>query len=455
MPSKNYIWKLSLLIGLVIACLLLLYLIPTVWMEKYHLRPIDILSDIRTSEPELPVVDSTLVELQTFLQADTCLAGMTCFDDFSPGQNGLSAFFDALNGLDTLKRPVRIAFFSDSFTEGDIFSGDLRACFQDSLGGSGAGMLPVTSTTNSFRRTVIHRFGQWNTYSLISQSRNSVLGIAGNAFAPGDTAWVYYAGVQLNPGLDTCRRVSVFYSLPAGNATISYRINKQERQQALLESSDSLPVQRLDIDASCGNIYLSFPGGKNLIVYGVSMEDKAGVLLDNFAMRGSSGTVLKCIPEQTLKDFNRQVKYDLIILQYGLNVMEANKTKYEKYGKDMAETVRYLQKCFPETSFLLLGIPDRSQRKNGTYQTMPGVWGMNAEQQKVCAETGIVYWNLFEAMGGENSMADFVSAKPSKATKDYTHLTFEGGKYLGELLFKTIMYEKERYDKQKKISSAN
>jgi hypothetical protein len=184
-------------------------------------------------------------------------------------------------------------------------------------------------------------------------------------------------------------------------------------------------------------------------VYGISLEDTTGIIVDNFSMRGISGTILKGLSTEKLGQFNDLLHYDLIILEYGLNVLEANRTNYEQYGENMIETIQHLQACFPETDFLLIGISDRSMRKNGQYQTMPAVPAMLAVQKKICAGTGIMFWNLYEAMGGENSMLGFVQSSPPRANKDYTHLTFKGGEYIGNLLFETFIYEKERYDEKK------
>ena len=56
---------------------------------------------------------------------------------------------------------------------------------------------------------------------------------------------------------------------------------------------------------------------------------------------------------------------------------------------------------------------------------------------------------MFEAMGGEGSMANLVHAKPSLANYDYTHINFRGGKHLAKILFEALMYDKEQYEKRK------
>lgn len=47
-------------------------------------------------------------------------------------------------------------------------------------------------------------------------------------------------------------------------------------------------------------------------------------------------------------------------------------------------------------------------------------------------------------MGGENSIVRFV--KNNWASKDYTHVSFRGGREIARVLFDALMKEKEFYD---------
>ena len=371
--------------------------------------------------------------------------GVVRFNDYSEDGNGLHSFFEKLHSIKSLHRPVRIAFFGDSFIEGDIFSGDLRLLFQENFGGKGVGMMPVTSQVNGFRNTVIHQFSAWDTYSFNNCPDKSLLGISGSEFTPQKNAWVYYQGVNKDC-LDSWSRVSVFYTLPGNDTRIFYKRNKGVSVYASLPKAEN--VGRVNIDGNCSNIQISFPPLNNLHVYGVSLEDTTGVLLDNYSIRGFSGTGLQSFSREKLSQFNDLLHYDLIILGYGLNVTEAKRTDYETYETEMIKTINYLKASFPDASILSIGVPDRSYKENGDYKTMPGILSMIEHQKDMCKKTGIVFWNLFEAMGGENSMPLFVNSNPSKANKDYTHLTFAGGEYLGNLLYETFMYEKEAYEKK-------
>ena len=50
-------------------------------------------------------------------------------------------------------------------------------------------------------------------------------------------------------------------------------------------------------------------------------------------------------------------------------------------------------------------------------------------------------------MGGENSMIDYVSK--GLASKDYTHLTYRGGRDIAWKIYNALITEKEFYDKVK------
>ncbi|MDR0558905.1 MAG: hypothetical protein LBG92_01935 [Prevotellaceae bacterium] len=447
--DRNYIVYPLFITGLVIAVLLAVSFIPEQTIADLGIRQMDILSDIRkdTAENETYLEAVLLPALPVEKEKKIpCPQGTVCFEDYSQDGDGLSAFLQALDYAD--KQNVRIAFFGDSYIEGDIFSGDLRAFLQEKYGGRGVGMVLPVSHVASFRKTVEHSFGGWNNFSIIDGNDNTKMGVSGNYCTPSGNAWVKYSGVK-RPNLDYVSKVSLIYRLPSGNATVSYRINNS-KEPVSVNLDCSPTVTSYDIAAdSIGNIRLDFASGNNIHIYGVSMQSETGVAVDNFSLRGAPGTTLKYLPENIVKQTDSVLNnYNLIILQYGLNVMSANNKNYSTYKKGMKETVEHLKKCFPKSSILLLSVGDRSMRKSGEYVTMPCVEAMVETQREICAETGIVFWNLFEAMGGVGSMVELVASIPPKANKDYTHLNFEGGKYLGEKLFNTIIFEKSKFDKK-------
>ena len=48
-------------------------------------------------------------------------------------------------------------------------------------------------------------------------------------------------------------------------------------------------------------------------------------------------------------------------------------------------------------------------------------------QRDIARNSRCIFWDTREAMGGENSIVDWANANPSRANKDYIHLTHSGG----------------------------
>ncbi|MEZ4850538.1 MAG: hypothetical protein R3B93_18380 [Bacteroidia bacterium] len=111
----------------------------------------------------------------------------------------------------------------------------------------------------------------------------------------------------------------------------------------------------------------------NLPVYGISFEDKNGVYVDNFSSRGNSGMNLIKIPSATLQAFDKNLKYDLVVLQFGLNVIMPGKTNYKFYERGMKRVVKHFQENMPNADILVVSVGDKSTSINGVRQTDPAV----------------------------------------------------------------------------------
>jgi lysophospholipase L1-like esterase len=183
--------------------------------------------------------------------------------------------------------------------------------------------------------------------------------------------------------------------------------------------------------------------------YGASLEDETGLYIDNFAIKGNSGLGLQGIPARNLAAFDSLLNYDLIVLQFGLNVSNSSAKDFTGYVKGMAKLVKKLKTAFPGTPILLLSVSDRSQRRQGQFITMASIPLLIQAQEKIAFDNKLLFWNLFEAMGGENSMAEFANAKPALANKDYTHLNFAGGRKVGLSLARSFIHEVDIYQKRR------
>lgn len=455
--EKNALKKVGWLVWLVVMVLLLMHGLPAVRLGNHVLRRVDLLGDVRPLQPVVEEPDSAEALLPPVKPAfvDTCPAGKVCIEDYSDSTcRGMEAFYRALDELAVRPRPVRIAYFGDSFIEADILTADLREMLQERYGGCGVGFVPITSAVSGFRPTVGHRFGGWSSHSAMDSVgfHRDEQGLSGHYFLPRPRAYVEVRGQRKYASrLDTCQTVSIFFR-NAGKLGLSLEMNGEVVANRSFDSD--IRVHEWTMEGRIGSARWTVTEGDSAVFFGVAMDGLSGITVDNFSMRGSSGLSLRSIPVQTLKDFNDFRPYDLIVLQYGLNVATERGRDYSHYMSGMTTTLQHLKEAFPQAGILVVSVGDRDYKtEEGNLRTMPGIKNLVRYQQHLAADNGVAFWNLFEAMGGDGSMVKLVEAKPSQANLDYTHINFRGGKRLAGLLYEALIYGKEQYDRRRAYES--
>jgi lysophospholipase L1-like esterase len=131
--------------------------------------------------------------------------------------------------------------------------------------------------------------------------------------------------------------------------------------------------------------------------------------------------------------------YKLLILNFGINVVEAGKTDFTGYEKRMIRVINDLKKSFPETSIIIVGAGDKAVKKGSKLVSDKIVPRVVAVQEKIANQTGVAFWNMYEAMGSEGSMNNWVDE--GLAARDYIHFSVEGGKIIADYLLNAIMKE--------------
>ena len=450
--SKNKLHESFLLCIIIIASLLALSVVPKFSLESLTFKRINLLSDIEEVEidsVEVAFKDSLVAKQDSVIQLvkETCRPGLTCIEDYSGDSTAMLKFHSALASIATNPKAVRIAFYGDSFIEGDIFCGSFRDSLQSIFGGRGVGFVPITSGVAGFRNTIKHSFDNWRTSSLISRTDSTAeYGPAGYCFVPLDGNWVEYRPSR-NRFLREFNTVKLYYK-NYEEAAVRFSLNRDTTEKVMPLKKSSQLQEWAYRGRNIKSIRFTFEPFDSLRLFGASFEDGPGVYVDNFSLRGNSGISLTGISRSMLSKFNSYRSYKLVILQFGLNMVVEDSLNYKAYVRRMVKVINNLKTAFPEASFLLMSVSDRSSNSRGKFETMNAIPAMRNAQRMIAQETKIAFWDMFEAMGGENSMVRFVMAKPALAAKDYTHLNFKGGKKLAGSLVKSLLYSHERHQEK-------
>ncbi len=394
------------------------------------------------------IKDDRLVSLKSITEL---LQGPSLLEDFSPDGRSLYQFYKELNAIKRGDTKGRIAFYGDSFIEGDIFCADVRNSLQDFFGGNGVGFVPITSEVAQFRSTISHAYTGFNSYTVVKKdSIPEPFGIGGYCFTAGEENSLSYSVNPKYKHLDLFRDIKLFYTSPE-NTAFSYQMNNNDVTEMAIVASDKLQ-QKTFKGVNTTSVKFNFPASDTIKLYGVSFEDTEGIYVDNFGLRGNSGLGLSKIPDKMHLQFNQFQNYQLIILQYGLNVIAADTKDLSWYVKPMIRVVQRLKQCYPNAAILLMSVSDRSTKVDGEYRTMESVPLMVEAQREIARQSQIAFFNLFESMGGESSMIAFVDHQPPLANKDYTHLNYQGGRRVAGIFVKTLMNEYQKYNDRIKKS---
>ncbi len=456
--EKNHLYYLFPLLLLVVAALLALHQIPRWWTRERHLRQVDLLSDLRpTPKPRAVAVRDTVDEDTAAVMPpihvvlpDSFPEGMTAIEDYSDSAlRGMPRFYDALRQCEQTGRRVRIAYFGDSFIEGDILTGSLRELLQGKYGGGGVGFVPVSSEVSQFRQTVL-----LTSRGFLRHVRHgeepfspSLQGIMGDYFTTQGSAFAQLKGSSRPLAyLDTCELSTIFYLAQADTMELTCTINGGQPAEPRHETTAG-SVCSSTVEGRIGQVRWSVEGGSATPFFGVTMDNRRGVSLDNFSVRGSDGLQTGRIPLETLSSFQELRPYDLIVLEYGLNVASPGRTDYYGYRKGLVKAVERLKQAFPQAAILIVSVGDREERDedNGELHTIDGVLYLLEAQRAVARECHIAFWNLYEAMGGEGGIVRMVEQR--QANRDYTHINFQGGRQLARMLFEALEEGKSQYER--------
>lgn len=369
---------------------------------------------------ESPISPELLLEEWTF-------AAPTHFH--FPG-NDLTFFdslFVALEQADSI--PVRILHYGDSQIEEDRISNVIRDTLQKMFGGNGQGMMPArkhyTASTGS-NGTSGERY-------MVFANR-----CEGNKYGPygdfvrieGQTRLSYYPSGIKGAGVRHFNKVTLVagntrgegLKVSCGGKTVTIPADR-DLSKAVFHVPDSSVRVTLDVSGS-GDLY------------GVLLDERHGVALDNVPMRGCSGTIFTSMNSGQIEKFCRSENVGLILMQFGGNRVPSisNRKQISNYCTNVRRQIDFMKRQAPDAAIVFVGPSDMATSIKGKFQTYPMLPELVDSLRHTANSAGAAYWDIYGAMGGRNSMAAWVKASPALAGADHVHFTKKGAAHMGEMM---------------------
>lgn len=371
------------------------------------------------------------------------------------GYQYLIPFFEKLYQLETNKKgKARIAYFGDSMTDGDMIVQDVRTQFQSIFGGEGVGFVNITSESAGSRGSIIHEFSpNWKAQSYLkTKSPLRSFGVNGSVFFAKDTVnstWVKYKAGR-NRFSTTLNNPTLFYGSSKNKKGSLRQIFGKDTVYKKLNTNSILNATQVAGDVK--NMKVNFINADSIPFYGFNFDNGKGIHVDNFSSRGNSGLPLGTFNVDLMNAFQQKLGYDLIILQFGTNVLNYGSLNYSWYERKMTSVVNHAKECFPGAAILIITTADKSTKYDMQMKSDSAVAPLVVAQKRYAVKSEAGFVNLYTLMGGDGSMVKWVENVPARANKDYTHFNHRGAKEIAQLIYKQIDTGYQEYKKLRALA---
>lgn len=359
-----------------------------------------------------------------------------------------------LDSLDTAGRQVRILYYGDSQVEGDRITFYLRQLLRKGREGRGPGLFLPTMPVMYTKSVWLRSSANWERYNYISY-RNGDL--SHNRLGPLMTVCRYLpegiiadepqkAYVRIRPSVfaDSAaadyRLLRLFYSNVQGEVKIVISSDGNQIYKGILEEAEGIKEIKCGLGGA-DDITIEFEGRTSPDILGISIESESGIIVDNIPRRGSAGLEFTMVDRNNLEESFSLLYPDLIILNYGLNIVKNVRKDYSYYKRGLLRQITLLKEIAPRSVLLVIGVTDMAAVEGDSISSFENIPAIIDAQREAALEANVAFWDPYEAMGGSASIIEWAEKEPPLAQTDYVHLTYPGADTLSLMLAEAMFKE--------------
>lgn len=362
-------------------------------------------------------------------------------------------FFAKAAAAKSRNEVLRVLHYGDSQIEMDRISGNLRSYFQSKFGGGGPGLLPAIQTVASYAvsQSASGAFTLYSSYGAGARAKGNYglmlkcYRLTGNG--------TFTANATSNKRTDSrvkrFSRVTVLYNDHDGKYRATLSDRKHGYDSTCTSEGIGIHAFRWQTDSSTSSLRINMQG--NADIYGIMIDNGPGVSVDNIPLRSSSGNQFTLITDSVLRKCYQNSNVGMIIMQFGGNTVPSvySTKSINDYCAQMQKQIRRVKSVCPDATILFIGPSDMSHSYGGSLQTYKFLPAMIDSLRNTCLRNHVAYWDLYEVMGGYNSMVAWV--KKGWAGPDYVHFTPTGANYVGKILSENFATMYELYTTRRKM----
>ena len=354
-------------------------------------------------------------------------------------------------------KTYRIMHYGDSQIEMDRITSVLRQKLQELFGGSGPNMIPAIQPVSTISVTQnasnLTRYMVYGDAERASHNRYGVMSQFGQVRGSGSISFTRTSHSQSFEKAKEISSVSVLLGKNSKNFTATLKCDTIAPDAKVLPACDSVSLITWILPTNVKHGTITFKG--NAEIYAVLLDGEAGVAIDNVALRGCSGTIFTRINENTMRQSFDLLNTRLIIMQFGGNRMPGiSSTKnIPPYIAELEKHISYMKRVAPKATFLFIGPADMGKSYGGKMGTWKNLPELNDSLRALALRNDMAYWDMFNVMGGEGSMAQWVKHNPPMAGPDYVHFTYRGAQEIGSDLAKSFTTYYDFYKMRQHVPS--
>jgi lysophospholipase L1-like esterase len=360
----------------------------------------------------------------------------------------LNPFFAGLAKLDAMNGyyQVTVLHYGDSPTTADLITGDVRSLLQARFGDAGHGYLLVDKPWAWYghRDTDISGHG-WTIVTAVGRMRPEDYGLGGARFegTSGAGSHITLKGAPQSsmdlmflarPGGGSVA-ITADNDLGKGQPVTTVDTGEEEGAAAkLVAESVPLPAHTKAVDIKVAN-------GKVELFGETFVRERSGILYDSLGLNGASTTVLSRGFDRT--DWAAALQHvapKLVIINYGTNESSFGSFVDKQYEGELRLTIQRIRNALPNVSILVMSPMDRGERSGiEQIQTMSTIPRIVAIQKRVAADTHCAFFDTFNAMGGDGTMARWYNGNPRLVAGDLIHPTPQGAGMVAKDFVKDLL----------------